>query len=317
MRYLYLLVIHFSLFYFSNQISAQCGWVGNMNYPGGPINEGGEYLVYIQVYQAGVTEASGQGSGINCYVYFGSVPSFGGDWSDIQTVEMTYHSDSGNNDVYVINIGPYLHAGLYEYSCYGVCSGSSAQNWQIGSDAQLTVNASAPVKFGDIKVTPTSKGNLINWTTLSEANSDFFEIQFSTNGTVYNNIGEVKCHGNTNVEQQYEFIHHTDNNSNGFYRLKQIDFDGKYFFSNVVIVRHIIKTQNQQILYPNPTSDFVQVNGLSVISSFKIINTSGSTCISGTISTNEPLNISMLDPGLYNMVIENDSSFSVLRFLKI
>ncbi len=68
----------FSMVLFCVQsMDAQCGWVGTMNFPGGPINAGSEYLVNVQVYQDGITNSAGQGSGISCYTHFGQVTSFG------------------------------------------------------------------------------------------------------------------------------------------------------------------------------------------------------------------------------------------------
>ena len=98
------------------QSNAQCGWVGQLNFPAGPINEGSEYLVNVQVYQAGVTPPGGQGANISCYAHFGSVSTFGGAWSNVQTLTMTYDKDTGNNDEYKKKYWPKFNArvmGIY------------------------------------------------------------------------------------------------------------------------------------------------------------------------------------------------------------
>jgi hypothetical protein len=132
-----------------------------MNYPTGPINKGSGYEVFVQVRQDGVTNPGGQGANINGFVHRGTVSIFGGSWSNIQTSPMSYHSDTGNNDVYVLNIGPSLTQGLYEYTCYCTCN-SSAQSWGGGLNAQLTVNAPLPVKYQNFNVSRKSSVNYLN-----------------------------------------------------------------------------------------------------------------------------------------------------------
>ncbi|MFN3374232.1 MAG: alpha-1,6-glucosidase domain-containing protein, partial [Chloroflexus sp.] len=79
-------------------------WVGLMWPRGGvanAINEGaatGGFDVYVQVYEAGVTEGAGQGAGIACYLHWGK---YGSTWNDIA---MTYNTDKGNNDEYKATI---------------------------------------------------------------------------------------------------------------------------------------------------------------------------------------------------------------------
>lgn len=316
MRFFYLLILYFSFFSFVQHSKAQCGWVGSMNYPSGAINEGSEYLAYIQVWKDGVTNAAGQGSGINCYVYFGTVSSFGGGWSNIQTLPMTYVSDAGNNDVYYINIGPYLSAGLVEYTCYGVCSGSPDQYWQSGSNAELTVNAPLPVKIFDISASETSNGNVVAWTTLSESNSDLFEIQFSYDAISYEVIGQMKSHGNTNSKNTYEFNHKLTKKIDGFYRLKQIDIDGNFGYSEVVALRSKI-SEFTPVIYPNPSQDMIMVKGLKAPSLFSIESISGQKSFSGSIEVKESIDISNLQAGLYILNIQDAKSNATMSFRKL
>ena len=75
------------------------GWVGSMFPAGGSystMNAGDPFTVYVQVWKAGVTEASGQGAGITCTLYWGKVDSFGGGWSDITDTPMIYNADIGS-----------------------------------------------------------------------------------------------------------------------------------------------------------------------------------------------------------------------------
>ncbi len=91
----------------------QLDWV-NLQWPStGTIALGGDYSVYAQVYESGVTNAVGQGAGISCWIGYSasnSDPS-GAGWTWIPA---NYNLDVGNNDEYGVNIGPSIPAsGTY------------------------------------------------------------------------------------------------------------------------------------------------------------------------------------------------------------
>ena len=118
------------------------GWVGNMFPAGGSsttITAGGSFTVYVQVWKDGVTNASGQGAGIACTLYWGQVSSFGGSWSNITNTAMVYNTDIGNNDEYKASIMP--GQGLYEFTAYCSDDGGTTKTWQGNGSGRLTVNA--------------------------------------------------------------------------------------------------------------------------------------------------------------------------------
>lgn len=97
----------------------------------------------------------------------------------------------------------------------------------------------------------------LNWSTASELNNSGFEVQRTTslNRSQQNwtKIGFVNGRGNSITPTDYSFTDKPKNENTYYYRLKQIDFNGKYEFSNIVSVE--INTLNQYTLnqnYPNP-----------------------------------------------------------------
>jgi len=97
--------------------SNQLDWV-NLQWPStGTITLGGNYGVYAQVYEPGVTEAGGQGAGISCWIGYSasnSDPS-GTGWTWIPA---NYNLDVGNNDEYWVDIGPSIPVlGSYYLAC--------------------------------------------------------------------------------------------------------------------------------------------------------------------------------------------------------
>lgn len=79
------------------------------------------------------------------------------------------------------------------------------------------------------------------WSTASEINNEFFEIQRSYDGIVYTKIGSVQGKGNTSYTTNYEFIDNTINNTIAYYRLKQVDFDGAYKEYDPIAIQYLDK----------------------------------------------------------------------------
>lgn len=101
--------------------------------------------------------------------------------------------------------------------------------------------------------------NLLNWAAVTGTNSSYFEIESSSDLSVFSKIGRVDVKGNLNVQMDYIFVHQNPAAGINYYRLKIIDKDGKYFYSNIVSLRRngIYPTINHA--YPNPFKDKVQV----------------------------------------------------------
>ena len=93
----------------------------------------------------------------------------------------------------------------------------------------------------------------LNWSTTTETNNSGFEIlRFAQNDNEWNTIGFVPGFGTTTEPKSYSFI--DENISTGFYkyRLKQIDFDGTFTYSNEIEVDFTPKEFMLYQNYPNP-----------------------------------------------------------------
>lgn len=84
-----------------------------------------------------------------------------------------------------------------------------------------------PVEFSGLSTIHNDGLSLI-WTTESEKDNDHFEIQRSSdNGLTWSNVGEVKGHGTTKSKQYYQWNETEQLHCEVYYRLIQVDFDGK------------------------------------------------------------------------------------------
>ncbi len=90
------------------------------------------------------------------------------------------------------------------------------------------------------------------WSTASEKNNDYFSIERSSNGGEYTEIGRVIGSGNSTSSKFYKFSDPSPLAPIGYYRLKQMDFDGEFEYSKIVTVKRYGK--DQLTVYPNPAS---------------------------------------------------------------
>ena len=96
----------------------------------------------------------------------------------------------------------------------------------------------------------------LNWQTLTELNNKSFEIERSTDGKTFSNIGIVTAK-KTNSANDYYFIDSRPNYLN-HYRLKQIDNDGKYSYSRIFFVK--VSVANPLQIVSNPAKNTLSIN---------------------------------------------------------
>lgn len=79
-------------------------------------------------------------------------------------------------------------------------------------------------------------GLMLTWQTSAEDNNQTFILEKSDDGSSFSNIGNVKGNGTTKEKKAYNYLDVQAKGKKIFYRLKQVDFDGTYSYSEVLIV---------------------------------------------------------------------------------
>ena len=103
---------------------------------------------------------------------------------------------------------------------------------------------------------------LLTWKTFSEKDNQQFNIERSTNGVSFYSIGSVKGVGNSETINNYTFIDDNNNQEVAYYRLNQIDYNGKINQSKIISVEQNC-SENSYIeisLYPNPSNNSTTVS---------------------------------------------------------
>ncbi|WP_353719795.1 M4 family metallopeptidase [Dyadobacter sp. 676] len=171
--------------------------------------------------------------------------------------------------------------------------------------------AALPVTLVDFEGKHTSEGNVLQWTTSSESNNDYFAIEESYNGKDFTESGRVKGIGNASVANHYSFTDPDFGKGITYYRLKQVDFDGRYAYSRIVAIDAPLAGNVR--FYPNPVQSMLSIELPNLQSSWvkaRVINASGREVIvkERAAVQNGRLNIQLgkLPAGIYQVLITNE-----------
>ena len=116
------------------------------------------------------------------------------------------------------------------------------------------------VELASFTASYTNHTVILNWVTASEENNDRFEVERSINGKDFLKIGTVKGNGTTNQLMRYTFTDKHFATGTFYYRLKQVDFDGKYTYSKIVAVSADKSLKASAQAYPNPFSTELNIS---------------------------------------------------------
>ncbi len=164
---------------------------------------------------------------------------------------------------------------------------------------------------------------ILNWTTASEINNDYFEIQASNDGVNWETIKYVQGAGNSTVELNYS--KNIGDDPNRFYRLKQVDFDGSFAYSNVIYVKKKGVSSAQLMVFPSPATNQVNVVAdelqegeydlkVYAINGAIVKSTSSLNFQEGNMIT---LDVNDLAEGVYTVVVSDDYGYQTAqRFVK-
>jgi len=173
----------------------------------------------------------------------------------------------------------------------------------MSEDYEVTYIPAMPVTLVSLSVNNKDSNNLLTWKTTSETNNSGFEIEKSPDAKIFEKIGFVDGNGDSKETKTYSF---TDLNpfATTYYRLKQIDFDGKFEYSRIISVK------NEAIgfaVYPNPAQNQLFVANLEKAEEVLIRNLDGKVFLKQHVDSKVPVNTSNFPSGLYFITIGNET----------
>ncbi|MCI4669932.1 MAG: T9SS type A sorting domain-containing protein [Bacteroidia bacterium] len=207
------------------------------------------------------------------------------------------------------------------------CTGSESDCMVSGTN-YICALGSFPVEFESFVAKESLEGVALSWTTASESNNDYFQIQKSQDNELWEDIAKVSGKGTTSTSNDYEFVDNNPFLGMNYYRLKQVDIDGAFSYSDTRQVLKGVETGSQFSVYPNPLesgeSFNIQLTALDMYGDLQveIYDLKGVKLLDRKFSLSEiekakeSLRVNnSLNPGAYLVLLKSGSFRSVQKLL--
>ncbi len=139
-----------------------------------------------------------------------------------------------------------------------IVSGAPVTNFSPFTLASRTYLNPLPIELMYFNCSYTKSSNNLSWTTASESNNDHFDVERSLDGLNFEVIGKKKGAGNSLTKMEYSFFDQNSPTGISYYRLKQVDFDGKYKYSETCAITN--NGTEGVSFYPNPVRNDLTID---------------------------------------------------------
>lgn len=186
------------------------------------------------------------------------------------------------------------------------------------SKSEILANCSNifPVSLVSFKAYSSTRKNILQWKTASEHLLDFYQVEHSRDGIRFDPIGNVQSRltvGNEYQLKTYELTHPNPSNGLNYYRLKMVDQDGQYNYSDIASLRNGERLQ----LFPNPTRNRVYIQGLDDNPVKAVLrDIMGRVLFETRVSNGEAIDLTNQSSGIYILSIESGNQPSVFRVVR-
>jgi hypothetical protein len=206
----------------------------------------------------------------------------------------------------------------YDYACETV---GSAGPSGYSATQTFTTGTVLPVNGIEIMARRQGANVIVSWTTQSEQNSAYFNVERSYDGIVFTTIGRVQAAGFSNNLSSYQFTDMNAAKSIIFYRLKLVDADAGYKLSPVRVVAKSDGVIRQFLLYPNPATNNITIvlnQAAKEDMQLQIINSMGQIVKNARIEFGTQvsgLNVSELPKGIYVLKLTGSDGVQSLKLV--
>ncbi|MFT6923284.1 MAG: hypothetical protein ACJA1C_002294 [Crocinitomicaceae bacterium] len=169
-----------------------------------------------------------------------------------------------------------------------------------------------PVELSSFETECLGEEELISWTTVSENNSDYFELEYTYDGFVYWHVETVAASGNSEAELNYNVRVQNNDNKQRYYRLKMVDTDGTFEYTDLLSSKHCLGNTNL-------ISNAIQTESAIIVSTseetnVKFVNQLGQVVFQGwTDDQYLTLDKSGIGSGVYYIICETQEGIQELR----
>jgi hypothetical protein len=231
-----------------------------------------------------------------------------GQWYQCDDIDATFTNAIKQGSGFINATNNYLvWGGLSTFSEFGGAGGS---------------NQPLPVEL--LSFNGTCNEGMVNlvWQTASEFNSSHFDVEKSTDGETWRVLATIPSAGTSNELLTYQTVDNNGTQGNNYYRLRQVDIDGKEKLYDPINVSCVETTTGYFTSYPNPSGNEFQVvvNNKEILGActLNIVDAQGKVIEQRDIEVKDGINMFVINqeltPGMYFLNISNGSkSTPVLR----
>jgi len=179
------------------------------------------------------------------------------------------------------------------------------------------IDINLPVTLIDFQATKEGSIANLQWATTEETNSDYFEVQHSTDTKTWRILGEVKSNGESTILRKYSYTHTTPSGGLNYYRLRMVDKDETFAYSAIRSV--ILEGAGTMAAYPNPASTTIRLKDvdLSQLSGIFIYDMSGRTVMKLNAKLTQEIDVSRLPSGIYLLTAKSKDGMTNSRKISI
>ena len=172
-------------------------------------------------------------------------------------VRFVFASDAGvgGEGWYIDDILLENKAGVYNVGKLFNASNILVNN----SDTSTLITNVFPLTWGSFTAQKDGKTAILKWTTIQEQNTNQFVIERSINGVNYENIGTLKAAGNSSSQKSYSLIDGFPAKGINYYRIRQVDNDGRFALSEVRSLT-FEKSNADITISPNPAKNKIAIS---------------------------------------------------------
>jgi len=201
----------------------------------------------------------------------------------------------------------------FEFKVAGFSGGSGG-----GTSAGASFfNAALPVELIEFTGREINKNTELKWTTASEIDHDFFEIQHSHDGRNFYPIGKVQGKGSPTELTNYKFNHQNPFSGINYYRLSSVAFNGTVEQSQIISVS--FKSDNKVVVFPSIVSnDYLNIRYQGEEVSTVIYTQSGKILAEQTLdmsSGKNIINVAKLPSGIYYLLVKDKYLCETVKFI--
>lgn len=162
-------------------------------------------------------------------------------------------------DTYTVNFTDPVFTGLTSLTIRLYGYGATTTTGTLTVDEIAIKSTVLPVELAHFTGEKMDASSLLEWATYSEVNNAYYEVEHSTDGKEFSIVKQVEGAGNSNDYNTYSTIHENPEVGANYYRLRQVDFDGQYTYSDIVMVEHKAVLAADVKVFPNPVVDWVKI----------------------------------------------------------